>query len=97
MVENEGMGKAGEGQWEVQASTYELVTKHREYSQWYYTQEHGMVAGASYTCGEHSITYRLVESLCCTPETNTIFCVNYTSIKKKSLKKKSSSFQLEGR
>ena len=24
----------------------------------------------SYICGEHSITYKDVESLCCTPETN---------------------------
>lgn len=30
--------------------------------------------------GEHSVTYRLVELLCCIPETN-VTCVNYTSIK----------------
>ena len=36
----------------------------------------------SYTCGEHSVMYRDVESLCCTPEINET-CVNYT---KKNLK-----------
>jgi len=35
----------------------------------------------SYTCGEHNITYRLIESLCCIPETNVTLCVDYTSIK----------------
>ena len=42
-----------------------------------------MVTDGSCTCGEHSITYRVVESLCCTPEANLTLCVNYTSIKKK--------------
>lgn len=32
------------------------------------------------THGEQSIMYRLIESLCCTPETNKTLCVNYTSI-----------------
>ena len=34
-----------------------------------------MVTDGSYTCGERSVTYRDIESLCCTPETNvsTIF------------------------
>ena len=36
----------------------------------------------SYTDDEHGITCRLVESLCCTPETNVTLCLNYTSIKK---------------
>lgn len=29
------------------------------------------------TCGSQSITYRLVKSLCCTPETNATLWVNY--------------------
>ena len=37
-----------------------------------------MVADGSYIGGEHSIMYREVESLCATPETNVMFCVNYT-------------------
>lgn len=40
-----------------------------------------MLTDGSYTCGEHSIIYRVVESLCCTPETNETLCVNYTQIK----------------
>ena len=36
-----------------------------------------MVTDGSYTCGEHSTAYRLVESLCCTPETNITLCVYY--------------------
>ena len=32
----------------------------------------------SYTSGEHSITYKFVESLCCTRETNVTLCVNCT-------------------
>ena len=35
----------------------------------------------SHTCGEHSIMYKLVQSLSCTPETNVTLCVNYTRIK----------------
>ena len=31
----------------------------------------------------HNIKYRLVESLCCIPETNVTLYVNYTSIKNK--------------
>lgn len=41
-----------------------------------------MVTDSSYTC-EHSITYRVAESLCCTSETNLTLCINYTSVKKK--------------
>lgn len=33
----------------------------------------------SHTCGEHSITYRLVQSLSCTPDTN----VKYTPTKER--------------
>ena len=32
---------------------------------------------------KYNIMYRLVGSLCCTPETNVALCVNYTSIKNK--------------
>ena len=42
----------------------------------------GMVA--SYTCGEHSKTHRLVESLYCTLEANVTLYVNQTSIKNNS-------------
>jgi len=34
----------------------------------------------SYTCGEHSIIYRVVGSLCCTPETNVTLCQRYFKI-----------------
>jgi len=36
-----------------------------------------MVTGGSYTW-EHSITYRVVELLCCTPENNVTLCVSST-------------------
>ena len=37
--------------------------------------------GCNYTySGDHFTLYRNIESLCCTPETNTLY-VNYTSIK----------------
>ena len=39
----------------------------------------------SSTYGEHSITYREVESLGCTPEINVALCANYTQ---KDLKKR---------
>ena len=39
-----------------------------------------MVTDGSYTNGEHSIIYKLVESLCCTPETNVTLYVTYTQI-----------------
>lgn len=35
-----------------------------------------------YACGEHSMTYRLVASLYCTPETNVAWCVKEMSVKK---------------
>ena len=44
-----------------------------------------MVTDGRYTCGEHSIMYRLVESLCCAPETLRVDC---TSIKKQKQKTK---------
>ena len=43
-----------------------------------------MVTDGSYTC-EHSIMYRLVESLHFTPETIVTLCVSCASIKKKIL------------
>lgn len=45
-----------------------------------------MVTNGSSTGGEHSITYRDVESLCCTPETNITLCVTYTQKKNFNLK-----------
>ena len=33
-------------------------------------------------CGDHFAKYTTFESLCCTPETNTMLYVNYTSKKK---------------
>ena len=41
-----------------------------------------MVIDGSYTCGEHNITCRLVESQGYVSEINVTFCVKYTSIKK---------------
>lgn len=32
----------------------------------------------NYTCGEHHIRYRLVESPCYIHETNVTLCINYT-------------------
>lgn len=49
-----------------------------------------MVTDGGYTC-EHSLVYRLVQSLCHTPETKVTLYVNYTSIKKK----KNVSLQIE--
>lgn len=39
-----------------------------------------MVTDDSYTCAKNSVRYRVLESLCCMPETK-VTCVNYTSIK----------------
>lgn len=39
-----------------------------------------MVTDDSYTCGKNSMTYRVVKSQCCTPETN-VTRVNYASTK----------------
>ena len=41
-----------------------------------------MVTNDSYTCDEHNIAYKFVESLCGTPETNVTFCVDYVNKKK---------------
>lgn len=41
-----------------------------------------MGTDSGYTCGKPSITYRLVESLCSTPETDVILCIDDISIKK---------------
>lgn len=45
-----------------------------------------MVTDGSFTCGEHSIMYREVESLHFTPETKVTWCIRYSS--KRKLKKK---------
>ena len=47
-----------------------------------------MVTDGSRTRDEHSITYKLVKSPCCTPETNVTLYVNYTQIKELKKNKK---------
>lgn len=48
---------------------------------WGTVKKHRMVTDGSYTYrGEHSVTYRVVESLWCVPETDATLCVNHTSI-----------------
>ena len=49
-----------------------------------------MVTEGGDSC-EHSITYRVVELLCCMLETNATLCVNYTN-KKKIYQKKGTIF-----
>lgn len=39
-----------------------------------------MVTDGNYTCGEHSPTYRVADSLC-SSETNITWCVEYTQKK----------------
>lgn len=34
-------------------------------------------------CGDHFVVYKIIESRSCTPKTNIILQVNFTSIKKK--------------
>lgn len=41
-----------------------------------------MVTDGKYTYGEHFIMYIIVKILYCTPETNIMWCINYTSLKK---------------
>lgn len=40
-----------------------------------------MVTDDGYTCVEHSMIYREIESLCCAPDTNVKLCVNYSEVK----------------
>ena len=42
-----------------------------------------LVTDGSDTCDEHSITYKVVKSLCNIPEINVTLSVNYTSIFKR--------------
>lgn len=46
------------------------------------------LADCSYACSEHRITYKLVKSLCGTPETHITLCGNLTSIKRTKIKNK---------
>ena len=46
-----------------------------------------MVTDGYQTYSDQFVMYINVESLCCTPETNIILYVNYTSIKKMKRKK----------
>lgn len=43
------------------------------------------IVGGWTSCGDHFAVYKNIKSLCCTPETNLVLYVNYTSIKKWSL------------
>lgn len=36
-----------------------------------------------YPCCKHSIIYRVLQSLRCTPKTNVTLCINFSSVKKK--------------
>ena len=51
-----------------------------------------MVTDDSYTCGEHSMMYKLVKSLCCTPETEVTFYVDSTHIKQMIIDSLKNSF-----
>lgn len=42
-------------------------------------QNYTKVTDGSYTCGDRSIEYRLVKSLCRTPETHVTLCVSQAS------------------
>lgn len=59
----------GEGKWEVQLYNYGMnkswgkKIQQWEYSQWYCKSY--MATDGSYTCGKDSITYRVVQALCC--------------------------------
>ena len=46
-------------------------------------------------CGDHLVMYTDIKSWCCTPETNIILHVNYTSILKMNLKKKKKRKQVQ--
>lgn len=52
------------------------------YSGWEYSKWYCNIVW-SHACGKHGITYRSVESICCTPKTDVKSCANYTSFKKK--------------
>lgn len=54
-----------------------------------------MMTDGSYACGERGITYRLVESLSYTPETNLTLCVNIILILKKRKDKKTCKFYIQ--
>ena len=55
-----------------------------------------MVTDANQTyCGDHFTIHTKIQSLCCTPETNIMFYVNYTSIKKRNTGAKSLVQKLE--
>ena len=53
-----------------------------------------MVMHGNY-CGDHFATYTNIKSLCCKPETNITFCVNYISIKKNKNKIKYVALYME--
>lgn len=58
-----------------------------------------MVTDGNCMCGEHSIMYRLVKSLLCTPETDTTVCVHSRQIKKlknKQMNKQQQQIHISG-
>lgn len=46
-----------------------------------------MVIDVNYTYSDYFVMYTNIKPLCCTPESNIILFVNYTSIKKKLSRK----------
>ena len=50
-----------------------------------YIVQHREIQPLFYNNFKWSIIYKNIESLCCTPETNKILQINYTSIKKKRI------------
>ena len=47
----------------------------------YFPSQNWLSVSCLKNCGEHCKTYRIVKSLCCTPETTITLHVNYTSKK----------------
>lgn len=77
-----GMGKKGAGEWETQAATCEMnESQTKRHSIRHIIDDTVMARDGSYSCGEHSIMYKRVEFLCCTPKTNVTLCVSYIQIK----------------
>lgn len=75
----------GERERKVQASSYGISHNKEKYRIGNTVHGNGIVIAWMVTdsvCGEHSLTYRFVQSLCCTPETDKTLYVNSTSIEK---------------
>ena len=80
-----GDGQNGEGEWEIQVSSYGMKSRENKgYSTGNTVNETIIVlCGERWElpCGKHSIMKRLPESLSCTPGTNEALRVNYTKNK----------------